>query len=98
MTTQTTSAAGKATTATSGSAGSAPSTGTSGRSIAVWVLIVVSCVLMVLATLAVGLQQVLLNTDRWTAAIAPLARNPTVQASVADTAAGLTLNALDVRG
>src|SRR4051812_24461352 len=70
---------------------------TTGRGILVWALIVVSSVLIVLATLAVGVQQVLLTTDRWTAAVAPLATNPTVQASVADAAAGLTLNALDLR-
>jgi hypothetical protein len=75
-----------------------PGRDTSSRAIAVWVLIVLSCSLVVLATIAVGVQQVLLNTDRWTAAVGPLATNPTVQSSVADTAAALALNALDVPG
>ena len=60
----------------------------------VWVLIVISCVLVVVGTLAVGVQQLLLNTDRWVAVVGPLAKDPTVQTSMADTAATLTVNAL----
>jgi hypothetical protein len=75
------------------------SSGTSpGRTILLWVLVVLSCVLVVLSTIAVGVQQLLLNTDRWTAMVGPLATNPTVQSSVADTTSMLALNALDVRG
>jgi hypothetical protein len=69
-----------------------------GRTAAVWVLIVVSCLLVVLSTLTVGVQQLLLNTDRWVATVGPLASNATVQSSLADTAAMLTLNALDLHG
>jgi hypothetical protein len=68
------------------------------RSIVVWVLTVVSCVLVVLSTVALGVQQILLNTDRWVAVVGPLASNPTVQSSVADAVSAVTLNALDVQG
>jgi hypothetical protein len=68
------------------------------RATVVWLLIALSCVLMVAATLAVGIQQVLLNTDRWVAAVGPLSEDASVQSSVANTAAAVTLNALDVQG
>jgi hypothetical protein len=68
------------------------------RATIVWTLIALSCVLTVAATLAVGIQQVLLNTDRWVAAVGPLAADAGVQTSVASTAAAVTLNALDVQG
>src|SRR5262249_25483306 len=45
-----------------------------------------------------GVQQVLLNTDRWVDVVGPLASDPGVQSSVADTAALLTGTALDVPG
>jgi hypothetical protein len=70
----------------------------SARTIAAWVLVVLSCVLVVLGTVAVGIQQLLLNTDRWVAVVGPLARDPDVQSSMADTASRLTLNALDLQG
>jgi hypothetical protein len=54
-------------------------------------------VLVVMATLAVGVQQLLLNTDRWVAVVGPLATDPAVQTSMAETAASLTLNALDLQ-
>jgi hypothetical protein len=57
-----------------------------------------SCVAIVLATLLFGVQQTLLNTDRWVSVVGPLASDPTVQTSVAETTAALTLNALDVQG
>jgi hypothetical protein len=68
------------------------------RTVAVWALIVVSSLLVVLSTIAVGVELLLLNTDRWTATVGPLASDPTVQASVADAAATQTLNALDLHG
>jgi hypothetical protein len=68
------------------------------RTTIVWTLIALSCVLTVAATLAVGIQQVLLNTDRWVASVGPLAADAGVQTSVANTAAAVTLNALDVQG
>jgi hypothetical protein len=43
-----------------------------------------------------GVQQTLLNTDRWVAVVGPLASDPAVQSSVAETTAAVTLNALDV--
>ena len=63
----------------------------------VWILIVLSSVAVVLATLAVGVQQLVLNTDRWVATVGPLASDPTVQSSVANAAATQALNAMDVQ-
>jgi hypothetical protein len=57
-----------------------------------------SCLAIVLATLLFGVQQTLLNTDRWVSVVGPLASDPSVQASVAETTAAMTLNALDVQG
>jgi hypothetical protein len=68
------------------------------RTAIVWTLIALSCVFCVAATLAVGIQQVLLNTDRWVAAVSPLAADAGVQSSVANTAAAVALGALDVQG
>jgi hypothetical protein len=64
----------------------------------VWVLIVLSSIAVVLATFAIGVQQVVLNTDRWVATVGPLASDPTVQTSVANAAATQALSAIDVQG
>jgi hypothetical protein len=64
----------------------------------VWVLIVLSSVAVVLATLAVGVEQLVLNTDRWVATVGPLASDPTVQSSVANAAATQALSAVNVQG
>ena len=61
-------------------------------------LTVLSCVVIVLATLALGVQQTLLNTDRWVAVVGPLASDPMVQSSVAQTTSAMALNAIDVQG
>jgi hypothetical protein len=61
-------------------------------------LTVLSCVVIVLATIALGVQQTLLNTDRWVAVVGPLASDPTVQSSVAQTTSAMALNAIDVQG
>ncbi len=58
----------------------------------------ISCLVIVLATVTFGVQQTLLNTDRWVAVVGPLATDPSVQSSVAQTTAAMTLNALDVQG
>jgi hypothetical protein len=68
------------------------------RTAVVWLLTAIACVLVVFATLAVGVQQVLLNTDRWVGVVGPLASDHGVQTSVANTAAALTTSALDVSG
>jgi len=68
------------------------------RTFLTWVLIVVTSLVLVLATVALGVQQVLLNTDRWVDVVGPLASDPRVQSSVADTAAILAVTALDLPG
>jgi hypothetical protein len=67
------------------------------RGVLLWTLIALSCIAVVLATLAVGVQQLTLNTDRWVATVGPLASDPTVQSSVANAAAGQVVSALDVQ-
>jgi hypothetical protein len=57
-------------------------------------LTILTCVVVVLATLALGVQQTLLNTDRWVSVVGPLATNPQVQTSIADTASAMTVNAV----
>ena len=61
------------------------------------VLTVISCVVIVLATISLGVQQTLLNTDRWVAVVGPLASNPQVQTSVAAATTAMTLNAVQSR-
>jgi hypothetical protein len=71
--------------------------GSRSRSIVVGVLVVLACLMTVLATLAVGVQQVLLNTDRWVAVVGPLALNTAVQEDVANAIADATVGAVDTR-
>jgi hypothetical protein len=61
------------------------------------ILTFVACLAIVVATIVLGLQQTLLNTDRWVAVVGPLASDPTVQTSVAQTTTAMTMNALDVQ-
>ncbi|HEY2592420.1 MAG TPA: hypothetical protein VGK33_00815 [Chloroflexota bacterium] len=61
-------------------------------------LTIVTCLVIVLATVAFGVQQTLLNTDRWVSVVGPLASDPTVESSVAQATAAMTLNAIDVQG
>jgi hypothetical protein len=85
-------------------AGVATSVGASGEtrkgehSLLVWFLVVCASLAVVLATLAIGVQQLVLNTDRWVATVGPLASDPTVQSSVANAAATQALSAIDVQG
>ncbi|MBV9578447.1 MAG: hypothetical protein JO057_07655 [Chloroflexi bacterium] len=62
------------------------------------VLTVIACCVIVLATISFGVQQTLLNTDRWVAVVGPLASDPGVQSSVAQATAATALNALDLEG
>jgi hypothetical protein len=52
---------------------------------------------IVLATMAVGVQQTLLNTDRWVAVVGPLASDPQVQSSVAAATTAMTIDAVQSR-
>jgi hypothetical protein len=68
------------------------------RSALTFLLTCFSCLAIVLATLAFGVQQTLLNTDRWVAVVGPLASDPTVQSSVAETSVAIALNSIDAQG
>lgn len=61
------------------------------------ILTVISCLVIVLATVALGVQQTLLNTDRWVAVVGPLASDPQVQSSVAATTTAMTMDAVQSR-
>ena len=54
-----------------------------GRTIASWVLIVLACLLAVLSVVVVYARNELLNTDTFVATVAPLAKDPNVQKTVA---------------
>ena len=54
-----------------------------GRAIASWVLIVFACLLAVLSVVVVYARNELLNTDTFVATVAPLAKDPNVQHTVA---------------
>jgi hypothetical protein len=47
--------------------------------------------------MAIGIEQVLLNTDRWVGAVGPLASDPSVQSSLAEAAASQAITALDAQ-
>ncbi|MBV9323134.1 MAG: hypothetical protein JO352_05015 [Chloroflexi bacterium] len=67
------------------------------RSTLTIVLTVLACLAVVLATIDLGVQQTLLNTDRWVAVVGPLASDPSVQSSVAQATAAVAVNAVDDR-
>ncbi len=54
-----------------------------GKTIASWVLIVLACLLAVLSVVVVYARNELLNTDTFVATVAPLAKDPNVQHTVA---------------
>jgi putative effector of murein hydrolase LrgA (UPF0299 family) len=56
---------------------------TRGRTIASWVLIVLACLLAILSVVVVYARNELLNTDTFVATVAPLAKSPAVQHTVA---------------
>lgn len=54
-----------------------------GRTVASWVLIMVACLLAILSVVVVYARNELLNTDTFVATVAPLAKDPNVQMTVA---------------
>ncbi len=54
-----------------------------GRTIASWVLVVLACLLAVLSVVVVYAREELLNTDTFVSTVAPLAKDPAVQNTVA---------------
>jgi hypothetical protein len=54
-----------------------------GRTIGSWVLVVLACLLAVVSVVVVYTRNELLNTDTFVATVAPLAKNPNVQQTVA---------------
>jgi hypothetical protein len=67
------------------------------RPVLIAVLVVLACLLTVFGTLAVGVQQLLFNTDRWVAVVGPLAEDPAVQDDVANAITDATVGGVDTR-
>ena len=68
------------------------------RTIVASLLIVVGCVLAPLAGVAVWARNQVTNTDRYVATITPLARDPAIQAAIADQITAQVFNYIDVQG
>ncbi len=78
------------------SAPSAPATHGIGRQVLVTVLVVLSCVSLLLAVLALWVHTSFLNTDHWVQTVGPLAQNPEVVDTVSAYLADQAVNALDL--
>ena len=61
-------------------------------------LIVIACILAPLAGVAVWSKNLITNTDRYVTTVAPLARDPAIQAAVADKITAEIFARLDVAG
>jgi hypothetical protein len=68
------------------------------RSILASLLIVVGCVLAPLAGVAVWARNQVTNTDRYVTTVAPLARDPAIQAAIADQITAQVFTYIDVQG
>jgi hypothetical protein len=68
------------------------------RTLVASVLIVVACVLAPLSVVAVWTRNQVTNTDRYVATVTPLARDPAIQAAVADQITTQVFRYLDVQG
>jgi hypothetical protein len=68
------------------------------RSVVATLLIVTGCILAPLAGVAVWSKNLITNTDRYVTTVAPLARDPAIQAAVADKITAEIFARLDVSG
>jgi hypothetical protein len=68
------------------------------RSVVATLLIVIACILAPLAGVAVWSKNLITNTDRYVTTVAPLARDPAIQAAVADKITAEIFARLDVTG
>jgi hypothetical protein len=69
-----------------------------GRWTAAVVCLVIGCLLLPVGAVALWARTVLFDTDRYVETVAPLARNPAVQAAVADRITNEVFAALDIEG
>jgi hypothetical protein len=68
------------------------------RTIVAILLIVVGCVLAPLSVVAVWTRNQVTNTDRYVATVSPLARDPAIQAAIADQITAQVFTYIDVKG
>src|SRR6476619_485634 len=68
------------------------------RSVVATLLIVIACIMAPLAGVAVWSKNLITNTDRYVRTVAPLARDPAIQAAVADKITAEIFANLDVTG
>jgi hypothetical protein len=68
------------------------------RTIVAVLLIVVACVLAPLSVVAIWTRNQVTNTDRYVATVSPLARDPAIQAALADQITAQVFNYIDVKG
>jgi transposase InsO family protein len=68
------------------------------RTLVATLLIVVACVLAPLSMVAVWTRNQVTNTDRYVATVSPLARDPAIQAAIADQITSQVFTYIDVRG
>ncbi len=68
------------------------------RRISAWVVLVLACLLAVVSVLVVFVRNEALNTDTYVATVAPLAKDPAVQAAVANRVSDALLSRVDVKG
>jgi hypothetical protein len=82
--------------------GRAPEVGRAGRqrwrAVVAGLLIVVGCVLAPLSAVAVWTRNQVTDTDRYVATVSPLARDPAIQAAVADQITAQVFSYLDIQG
>ena len=68
------------------------------RSVVATLLIVIACILAPVAGVAVWMKNLVTDTDRYVTTVAPLARDPAIQAAVADKITAEIFANLDVTG
>ena len=68
------------------------------RSVVATLLIVIACIMAPLAGVAVWSKNLITNTDRYVTTVAPLARDPAIQAAVSDKITAEIFANLDVTG
>jgi hypothetical protein len=68
------------------------------RTLVASLLIVVACVLAPLSVVAVWTRNQVTNTDRYIATVSPLARDPAIQAAIADQITAQVFRYIDVQG
>jgi hypothetical protein len=68
------------------------------RTIVASVLIVVACLLAPLSVAAVWTRNQVTNSDRYVATVSPLARDPAIQAAIADQITTQVFNYIDIKG